>query len=325
MENKNNKPQIDPDFNNIWDTAGQYKYSFEANNNDAWEKFSNDRAKVGELPTNNDLGLVQTPFTVHKNLKQILRVAAAITMIAIGTWAFWFNNNQSAILESGSITSTQGEIKEISMKDGSKIILNSNSTVTYSVTAKNRQITLKGMAHFEVAKNPNAPFVIQTANNQVTVLGTGFDVCSYQNKPLQVTVNHGKVKVEKCRFNANKNGIHQIAQGIESVVLTKGMRVTQNSSSNGIGRYLNIDSAVNLTAVQWDQGDLIFNNASLADVISAVEMRYGVQIEVLGNAPRGLRNNPNPRFTATFNKNNNLNEVCKVIGNAMDLTLTHNP
>ena len=73
----------------------------------------------------------------------------------------------------------------------------------------------QGMAHFEVAKNPNAPFVIRSAQNQVTVLGTGFDVRSYEKMPLQVTVNHGKVRVEKLANHSNT--------ALESTILTKGI------------------------------------------------------------------------------------------------------
>ena len=311
MESNNNKPNIDPQFHEVWDAAGQYKYSFENGNDDAWQKFSADMAnkKASKVVSN-------SPFTVQRNFKQIFRIAAAISLIAVGAWAFWFNNQSTAILDQGNYTSNSGEVKEITLKDGSVITLNANSSVDYTITKNARKINLNGMAHFEVAKNPNAPFVIRSGSNQVTVLGTGFDVRSYTNKPLQVTVNHGKVRVEKLAKNSQTT--------LESAILTKGMRATENPNSvNKKSSYFQIDSSVNLTAVQWNQNGLKFNNANLSDVISAVESQYGVQIEILGNSPSGLRNNPNPKLTATFTPQDKIDFVCKVIGNALDLNLVY--
>jgi ferric-dicitrate binding protein FerR (iron transport regulator) len=189
--------------------------------------------------------------------------------------------------------------------------------VKFTVTKNSRNIELQGMAHFEVAKNPNAPFVIRSGQNQVTVLGTGFDVRSYNKKPLQVTVNHGKVRVEKLANNSNTL--------LESAILTQGMRVTENPSpKTKQDNYFTIESNINLNAVSWSKGSLSFNNAPLNDVIASVEERYNVQIEVLGNAPRGIRNNNNPTLTAQFNQNQDAEAVCEIIGQALDLTLQVN-
>ena len=50
MESNNNKPHIDPQFHEVWDAAGQYKYSFENGNDDAWKKFSADLANKKASP-----------------------------------------------------------------------------------------------------------------------------------------------------------------------------------------------------------------------------------------------------------------------------------
>ena len=308
MENKNNKPQIDTEFNEIWDRAGDYKYSFESSNDAAWEKFQADREQSAKK---------QKPFVVLKNTQRIWRIAAAITLLAIGSWAFWFNNQATAILDSGAVATQNQQVKQVTLKDGSTITLNANSSVKFTVTKNSRNIELQGMAHFEVAKNPNAPFVIRSGQNQVTVLGTGFDVRSYNKKPLQVTVNHGKVRVEKLANNSNTL--------LESAILTQGMRVTENPSpKTKQENYFTVESNINLNAVSWSKGSLSFNNAPLNDVIASVEERYNVQIEVIGNAPRGIRNNNNPTLTAQFNQNQDAEAVCEIIGQALDLTLQVN-
>ena len=254
---------------------------------------------------------------VLKNTQRIWRIAAAITLLAIGSWAFWFNNQATAILDSGAVATQNQQVKQVTLKDGSTITLNANSSVKFTVTKNSRNIELQGMAHFEVAKNPNAPFVIRSGQNQVTVLGTGFDVRSYNKKPLQVTVNHGKVRVEKLANNSNTL--------LESAILTQGMRVTENPSpKTKQENYFTVESNINLNAVSWSKGSLSFNNAPLNDVIASVEERYNVQIEVIGNAPRGIRNNNNPTLTAQFNQNQDAEAVCEIIGQALDLTLQVN-
>lgn len=308
MNHSNNKPKIDDEFNEIWNLAGQYTYSAESSNNEAWEKFQSGlKEKSQAKPT----------FTILKNTQSIWRAAAAITLLAIGGWAFWINQQKTAILDAGSVATFNQQVKQITLKDGSTITLNANSSVKYKVTKNSRNIELQGMAHFEVAKNPNAPFVIRSGQNQVTVLGTGFDVRSYAKKPLQVTVNHGKVRVEKLAKNSNTM--------LESAILTKGMRVTENPApSTKSEQYFTVESNVNLKSVSWSNGSLDFDNAPLADVIDAVEERYNVQIEVLGNAPAGLRNNNHPSLTAKFTQNQGVDAVCEIIGQALNLTLQVN-
>lgn len=305
MDNSNNKPHIDSEFQEIWDRAGDYTYSFAADNDKAWEQFQAARQEKHTVK----------PFSVWKNTRQVWRVAAAITLLAIGGWAIWFNQQKTAILDAGNVATLNAQVKQITLKDGSTITLNANSRVTYSLTKNSRNIELEGMAHFEVAKNPNAPFVIKSGNNQVTVLGTGFDVRSYSNKPLQVSVNHGKVRVEKM---ANNSGTL-----LESAILTQGMRATENPDlkTKKESIFL-VETHVNLDAVNWRQGKLAFNNAPLTEVISAIETRYNVKISVLGNAPKALRNNNHPTLTAEFNQNQDLNSVCSIIGQALEITLS---
>lgn len=305
MENSNNKPQIDTEFQDIWDRAGDYKYSFESSNDQAWEKFQADRLNTKTT----------APFSIWKNTQKVWRVAAAITLLALGGWAFWTNQQKTAILDEGTVATVNQQVKQITLKDGSTITLNANSKVKYTLTNNCRNIELQGMAHFEVAKNPNAPFVIRSAQNQVTVLGTGFDVRSYEKMPLQVTVNHGKVRVEKLANNSNT--------ALESTILTKGMRVTENPAPKTKQEsYFTVESNIDLNAVSWSNGTLAFNNAPLNEVIAAVEERYNVQIDIIGNAPKGLRNNPNPTLTAEFDKNQSAEAVCAVISKALEVPLS---
>ena len=297
MSNPNNTSHPESEIDQILKVSENYKYSFEASNDEAWNKFSAAREAEKQIPT---------PFKVYKNTSRLLRVAAAIAILAVGSWAFWLTTLNKT-LDAGQFATNAGQIEQITMKDGSVITLNANSSVEYKVTEKSREIKLQGMAHFEVAKNPNAPFVIESNNNKVTVLGTGFDVQSYTGKPLQVTVNHGKVKVEKLSNSSTM---------LESVILTKGMRVRENlnqaNAANKRSQIFAVDSNVNLDAVKWESGNLIFTNAPIDDLVNAIETRYGKKLQT-------STQNSDLQFTGVFKNTDEFSTVIKTIEIALGL------
>lgn len=297
MSNPNNTSHPESEIDQILKVSENYKYSFEASNDEAWNKFSAAREAEKQIPT---------PFKVYKNTSRLLRVAAAIAILAVGSWAFWLTTLNKT-LDAGQFATNAGQIEQITMKDGSVITLNANSSVEYKVTEKSREIKLQGMAHFEVAKNPNAPFVIESNNNKVTVLGTGFDVQSYTGKPLQVTVNHGKVKVEKLSNSSTM---------LESVILTKGMRVRENlnqaNAANKRSQIFAVDSNVNLDAVKWESGNLIFTNAPIEDLVNAIETRYGKKLQT-------STQNSDLQFTGIFKNTDEFSTVIKTIEIALGL------
>ena len=297
MSNPNNTSHPESEIDQILKVSENYKYSFEASNDEAWNNFSAAREAEKQVPT---------PFKVYKNTSRLLRVAAAIAILAVGSWAFWLTTLNKT-LDAGQFATNAGQIEQITMKDGSVITLNANSSVEFKVTEKSREIKLQGMAHFEVAKNPNAPFVIESNNNKVTVLGTGFDVQSYTGKPLQVTVNHGKVKVEKLSNSSTM---------LESVILTKGMRVRENlnqaNAANKCSQIFAVDSNVNLDAVKWESGNLIFTNAPIDDVVNAIETRYGKKLQTSNQ-------NSDLQFTGIFKNTDEFSTVIKTIEIALGL------
>ena len=310
MSNPNNTSHPESDIDQILKVSENYKYSFEASNDEAWSKFSAAREAEKQIPT---------PFKVYKNTSRLLRVAAAIAILAVGSWAFWLTTLNKT-LDAGQFATNAGQIEQITMKDGSVITLNANSSVEYKVTEKSREIKLQGMAHFEVAKNPNAPFVIESNNNKVTVLGTGFDVQSYSGKPLQVTVNHGKVKVEKLSNSTT----------LESVILTKGMRVRENlnqaNATDNRSQIFAVDSNVNLDAVKWESGNLIFTNAPIDDVVNAIETRYGKKLRAripqptcIGTPTITSNQTSDLQFTGEFKNTDEFSTVIKTIEIALGL------
>ncbi|GAB3664832.1 hypothetical protein GCM10028791_40530 [Echinicola sediminis] len=97
----------------------------------------------------------------------------------------------------------KGMKKSVSLPDGSRVILNAGSSISYPEEfGASREIELKGQAFFDVKRDPSRPFIVKSGDLQTTVLGTSFDVKAYEDQDqLHVAVVTGKVKV------ATGNGI----------------------------------------------------------------------------------------------------------------------
>ena len=80
------------------------------------------------------------------------------------------------------ITVPFGQMSQLTLSDGTKIWLNSGTTIRYPerFAEKRREISVEGEAYFEVTKLPNKPFTINTAEMKVEVLGTSFNLSAYR-------------------------------------------------------------------------------------------------------------------------------------------------
>lgn len=99
----------------------------------------------------------------------------------------------------------RGSRFDIVLSDGTHVWLNSDSHLCFpSVFPENeRKVTLSGEAYFEVAANPEKPFVIETPTQTLTVLGTKFNVNAYPNdRVVYTTLISGKVSLRSLKTNA---------------------------------------------------------------------------------------------------------------------------
>ncbi len=283
MDNRTNsdKNHINPEFLEVWDLAKNYSLPETQSNDVAWKKFQD---KIQNQPTKHSLKVSYT---------KIISIAASVILLAL-VGAYIFFTIKPKTTNQNYITSVK-ETKNITLPDGSVVILNPNSKLSISFNKNNRNLNLSGNARFEVKRNENAPFVVNTANGNVTVLGTGFDVNAYNNSQFSVYVNHGKVKVES---------------GNEEAILTKGHYIYK--SDNHLIQTQKTENPVNL------ENNLInFNEATLNEVIQTLSQVYSRKISVPNSNTQKL----NEKFTGTINYNEDLNDVCKIINVAMNTNL----
>ncbi|UCS92011.1 FecR domain-containing protein [Echinicola marina] len=130
-------------------------------------------------------------------------IAASILLLGMMmlSYSIWFNKPKEEVIAVSIPTiyksAPKGIKKTVMLPDGSKVVLNSGSSISYPETFGNtREIDLKGQAFFDVERDTARPFIVKSGELETRVLGTSFDIKAYdgQNK-LHVAVVTGKVRV----------------------------------------------------------------------------------------------------------------------------------
>lgn len=195
------------------------------------------------------------PIAIYRYLKIAASVAAIFLLISvIGLKLFQQN-------EAPHIVSTSEEsIQKIVLDDGSIVYLNEGASLQYpeKFNSKERNVTLKGEAFFEVAKDAQRPFRIQTNHSTVEVLGTSFNIDTDANQ-TEVSVATGKVKVASLSTN-------------ESTILTPNQSalVQQNK--------LETFATKNLNYQTWKTGVFHFKKTPIHEVVKELNTYYENQI-----------------------------------------------
>jgi transmembrane sensor len=189
------------------------------------------------------------------------KIAAAVTFLIVSAFLLWTNIGESEVL---SYRTGYGEIKEFVLSDGSHVTLNSNSQLTLPSAFGNeqvREVTLEGEAFFEIVKTNDRKGFRVTANDvRVYVLGTEFNV-NTRHEQVKVYLQSGKVQV-----NAK----------VGDVTMNPGDLVVYRTGD----RELKVDRGIvePTQLLSWKAQILVFNDASLADVIRELEDNYGFKI-----------------------------------------------
>jgi transmembrane sensor len=186
----------------------------------------------------------------------IYSVAASL-LLALGLTAFspsgWLGVPQTYIVEKGGR-------QTVALSDGSSIELNTDSEVRVRFNRWRRNVEMiKGEAFFTVAHNAERPFEVRASNGRIRDIGTAFDVYI---KPEQVIV-------------AVQEGVVEV-QTLETRRLTEGQQLAFNNS--GALQTLQGQDVAALTA--WRQGNLVFRNRRLDDVIAEVGRYHDTRIRL---------------------------------------------
>ncbi|HWV68528.1 FecR family protein [Chitinophaga sp.] len=209
------------------------------------------------------------------NYRQIAWRAAAVLLLLGGITLLWprLKPHKPATIPNTFLvySSEWGQRKLLTLPDGSSVILNANTTVRIpsDYSNKHRHVELvKGAALFDVQTNPEDPFMVTSKQIQTTVLGTSFLVKSYPYEPQStVSLLSGKIKVSE------KSG------AATPLTLAPGEQAKWNEAKQEMSK-APFDTIALRT---WKSGKLVFDNASVSEVIRQLENWYGIPFRVNGN------------------------------------------
>lgn len=214
-------------------------------------------------------GLDQSGKQSYKWYRTWSVAAVAIVLLGLITvTAYWQGSRQIQSNFSDIVVEAPlGSKTKLTLPDGSTVWLNAGSKMIYSqgFGVSDRRLAFQGEGYFEVEKNDEMPFLVQTHDVNVTVVGTKFNFRNYpEDEEAVVELLEGKVALE----NQLKEESVRYLSPNEKMVLHKAT-----------GK-MDITSAKVKEATLWTENILLFDEDLLPDIVRELERSYHVQIEI---------------------------------------------
>lgn len=229
----------------IWDEAGSLTSS---------PGYENDLAALHQA-----MG-VNNSKRAHASRKWLYSLAVAASLALLMTAEYlYINNKKVAPAETISLITSSSSKGDFLLPDGSHVWLNSASKLSYDASNP-RSVKLEGEGFFDVVKKDGLPFVVHSGNISVNVLGTKFNVRSSDHYQQQeVALVSGRVEIQA---------------GDKALLLSPGEKATISAD---ILEKRNADVTYDAS---WIENELVFENVSLADILTSLEHWYNVSIRV---------------------------------------------
>lgn len=205
-----------------------------------------------------------------------------------------------------TLTTDKGETYTLILPDKSKVWLNAASSLTYSASLNEhglRKVKLQGEAYFEIFKDKAHPFIVETDEQEIEVLGTHFNVNSYKDEgEVKTTLLEGSVKV--APLPAKRRGL---SKTIERPGSQRGVRVLKpNQQSVFKNNEITIEAA-DPGVTDWKNGDFYLDRIDFRVAMRKIARWYNVEMIYAQDVPDTLE------VGGWISRNNKLSEVLKSI------------
>lgn len=241
-------------------------------------------------------GTDKATLTLANGEKVVLNGAYGV--IALGSGAVALNDSTGVInyqnrtdlaVSFNTLEVPRGGTYQIILSDGTKVWLNAASKLRYAVGYQvgERTVDLEGEAYFEVKRDAGRPFKIKTKGQDIEVLGTHFNVNSYDEEPfVKTTLLEGAVK---------------ISSGKNTVFLKPGQ---ESINRNGI---LSVNKVKDVgEAISWKNGKFQFEDEDLESVIRKIARWYDIDVKFVGKTA-------NRKFNGIISRSKSLEKALKII------------
>lgn len=270
-------------------------------NEEGWQKLS---GKINKYEPAFNAEKNEIPFLYLFLKSRYTQAMASILLLVLA--GYWLLSLTGVVSKEETITwnnksTASGQISIITLFDGTRITLNSESNLRYpgKFGTNSREIYLEGEAYFEVKIDPTRPFIVHSDNISTEVLGTKFNVKAYEyENEIRISLVEGKVKVNNEFKSLNK----------EPVYMKPNEQLSFNKSSGTV----TLDKFALLQTIGWKDNILVFDNEPLEKVFIALRRSFGVQFELEDTTFNRLK------IKANF-ENESFWTIIKVIRNATNL------
>ncbi len=177
----------------------------------------------------------------------------------------YHGNSETKELIYNEILVPNGKKFQLILSDGTMVHINSGTSLKYPVnfiSGKKREVFLEGEAYFEVAKDEENPFLVTTSDVGIEVLGTHFNVSSFEGAETFTVLAEGSVAV----YDNN------LKEENVSTIIKPGEKATLIDDKFEVNT-VNIEDYLS-----WRKGKLSFNNEPFNEIIKKIERRFGVAI-----------------------------------------------
>ena len=246
---------------------------------------------------------IDIPQRKPGDLRQLLirypvaAVVTGISILCIIPLIFFTRTGHREAKRSVSFTNVSGT-RQMTLPDGSSIVLNGNSVITYpeKFRAKQREAKLRGEAFFRIVPDPARPFKVSFENVDVLVLGTSFNLRKINDGSIETQVNSGRVKM----FNASGE-----------VIISAGETGIYDEGSNSFSLKKDLD----LNTFAYATKNFAFSDEELGNIIKYLENAYSKKI-ILKNKSVGKC-----KMTSSFS-NKTIEYILDVIAATLNITYT---
>lgn len=198
------------------------------------------------------------------------RVAAVLFVPLLVLAAFFWMQGGKKEVRMVEVRTNPGIVSMFDLPDGSRVWLNSGSQLRYpsDFVAGSREVELEGQGYFEVTHNAAQPFIVHAGQGyEVEVLGTTFNVAAYADDDrIETTLVEGSVNVHV--LTGDRQELSRLIKPHEKAIFTK-------TTSK-----LEVETVNPEHETAWKDGELIFRNHPMSQVLKMLSRRYHVKFEV---------------------------------------------
>ena len=245
--------------------------------------------EISVMNTVRELAPLQNTTRPSPSRRWLISAAAVFMLTGLISWQWLSSPGEPArqVMLTEHSQTLVGEQKTVTLADGSKVYLNTDTEIHVTFYPDSRQVALlRGEAHFEVAKDPAKPFTVSAGNNAVTAVGTAFNMQFTRDKAFELTVTEGKVRVST---QLNEPASEQQPKPViarEGVMVFAGEKVLV---SDKVSPRESLTQSEIAQSLAWQDGQIVFTGEQLPQALQEISRYTQVKFVIDDDALKTTR------------------------------------